>query len=139
MPTSRPRDIADRRSWSKRGCFPMPDSLELFSERGEAGRPEPSLLPRDLPIHPINKQFRYGAISMFMRHPLAATSRVVITATLLMTSLTAFAQFTTSNPSDPKAVETRVDDLVSKMTLDEKIDLIGGDTPFRKHAIERLH
>ncbi len=39
---------------------------------------------------------------------------------------------------DPKAVEARVDALVNKMTLDEKIELIGGDTPFRTHAIERL-
>jgi hypothetical protein len=32
-------------------------------------------------------------------------------------------------------VEKRVNDLVSQMTLDEKIDLIGGDTPFRTHPV----
>ena len=36
------------------------------------------------------------------------------------------------------AVEARVDDLLRRMTTDEKIDLIGGDTPFRTHAIPRL-
>jgi beta-glucosidase len=73
---------------------------------------------------------------MFMRQPLAATSRVMITATLLMTSIVAYGQFTVSNP---QAVDQRVDDLVKKMTLDEKIELIGGDTPFRTHAIPRLN
>jgi beta-glucosidase len=73
---------------------------------------------------------------MFMRQPLAATSRVMITATLLMTSIVAYGQFTVSNP---QAVDKRVDELVQKMTLDEKIELIGGDTPFRTHAIPRLN
>src|ERR1700761_486443 len=41
--------------------------------------------------------------------------------------------------SAPAAVEKRVDDLVSRMTLEEKIELIGGDTPFRTHPIPRLN
>ena len=36
------------------------------------------------------------------------------------------------------AVETRVDGLLKQMTLDEKIDLIGGMNPFRMHGVERL-
>jgi len=46
------------------------------------------------------------------------------------------AQITNDNI---QAIDKRVDDLVSKMTIEEKIDLIGGDTPFRTHAIERLN
>ena len=38
---------------------------------------------------------------------------------------------------DP-AVEKRVDGLLGQMTLDEKIDLIGGKNPFRMHGVERL-
>ena len=38
---------------------------------------------------------------------------------------------------DP-AVEGRVAALLGQMTLDEKIDLIGGQNPFRMHAIPRL-
>ncbi|MDR3726357.1 MAG: glycoside hydrolase family 3 N-terminal domain-containing protein [Terracidiphilus sp.] len=38
---------------------------------------------------------------------------------------------------DP-AVEARVDGLIQKVTLDEKIDLIGGECPFRMHGIPRL-
>ena len=60
----------------------------------------------------------------------------MITATLLMTSIVAYGQFTVSNP---QAVDQRVNDLVKKMTLDEKIELIGGDTPFRTHPIPRLN
>jgi beta-glucosidase len=73
---------------------------------------------------------------MFMRQPLVATSRVMITATLLMTSIVAYGQITVSNR---QAVDQRADDLVKKMTLDEKIELIGGDTPFRTHPIPRLN
>jgi hypothetical protein len=32
-----------------------------------------------------------------------------------------------------------VNDLLERMTTDEKIDLISGDTPFRTHAIARLN
>ena len=39
---------------------------------------------------------------------------------------------------DP-AVEARVTSLLKQMTLDEKIDLIGGMNPFRMHPVERLH
>ncbi|MGI4829416.1 MAG: glycoside hydrolase family 3 protein [Janthinobacterium lividum] len=39
---------------------------------------------------------------------------------------------------DP-AVEQRVNGLLGQMTLDEKIDLIGGQNPFRMHGVERLH
>lgn len=38
---------------------------------------------------------------------------------------------------DP-AVEQRVSGLLAQMTLDEKIDLIGGQNPFRMHGIPRL-
>ena len=40
--------------------------------------------------------------------------------------------------SDRAANENRVNALLARMTLDEKIDLIGGDTPFRTHALPRL-
>ena len=40
--------------------------------------------------------------------------------------------------ADP-AVERRIDDLLQQMTLDEKIDLIGGRNPFRMHGIPRLN
>ena len=36
-------------------------------------------------------------------------------------------------------MEARVNDLLERMTTDEKIDLISGDTPFRTHAIARLN
>ena len=42
-----------------------------------------------------------------------------------------------SRELDP-AVEKRVDGLLGKMTIDEKIDLIGGKNPFRMHGVERL-
>lgn len=48
----------------------------------------------------------------------------------------AYAQFPAS---DSAAVERRVDGLLAKMTLEEKIDLISGDTPFRTHSIPRLN
>lgn len=73
---------------------------------------------------------------MLIRHRLAITSRVIVPGTLLAASVISSAQFVGNNP---QAVEKRVDDLVSKMTLEEKIDLIGGDTPFRTHAIPRLN
>jgi beta-glucosidase len=40
---------------------------------------------------------------------------------------------------DDPAIEARVNDLLARMTTNEKIDLIGGDTPFRTHAIPRLN
>jgi beta-glucosidase len=72
---------------------------------------------------------------MPMYHPNAITSRI-LAAALLSTSVFASAQFVGNNP---QAVEKRVDDLLAKMTLDEKIDLISGDTPFRTHTIPRLN
>jgi beta-glucosidase len=71
-----------------------------------------------------------------MRNLQVITCRVLVAITLLSTSLLASAQFVGNNP---EAVEKRVDDLLAKMTLDEKIDLISGDTPFRTHAIPRLN
>jgi beta-glucosidase len=60
----------------------------------------------------------------------------MITAAMLITSIVAYGQITSSNR---QAVDQRADDLVKKMTLDEKIELIGGDTPFRTHPIPRLN
>src|ERR1700722_4365925 len=72
---------------------------------------------------------------MFMRKCPAPTNRAIVVGALLLTSLPSFAQFIGNNP---QAVDKRVNDLLAKMTLDEKIDLIGGDTPFRTHAVPRL-
>jgi beta-glucosidase len=73
---------------------------------------------------------------MFKPFTTIARMRVMITATFLMTSVGAYAQF---NVSNMQTVDQRVDELVKKMTLEEKIDLIGGETPFRTHAIPRLN
>jgi len=70
-----------------------------------------------------------------MRHTIAVT-RFTIAATLLLTTAFSSAQFVGNNP---QAVDKRVDDLLAKMTLEEKIELIGGDTPFRTHPIPRLN
>jgi|HubBroStandDraft_1064217.scaffolds.fasta_scaffold01507_10 beta-glucosidase len=55
---------------------------------------------------------------------------------VLAASISASGQFV---GNDPAAVDERVDKLVAAMTLDEKIDLISGDTPFRTHPVTRLH
>ena len=73
---------------------------------------------------------------MFKIHRLNASRSLLFSGVLLATSVVCSAQFVGNNP---QAVEKRVDDLLAKMTLEEKIDLIGGDTPFRTHAIPRLH
>src|ERR1700677_2581394 len=73
---------------------------------------------------------------MLMRNLQVITCRVLVAITLLSTSLLASAQFVGNNP---EAVEKRVDDLLAEMTLDEKIDLISGDTPFRTHPVPRLN
>jgi beta-glucosidase len=73
---------------------------------------------------------------MLIHRCLAVTCRTIATGAILATSLFSSAQFVGSNP---QAVEKRVDDLVANMTLDEKIDLISGDTPFRTHPIPRLN
>ncbi|WP_353064137.1 hypothetical protein RBB77_00005, partial [Tunturibacter psychrotolerans] len=70
-----------------------------------------------------------------MRKRPALTYRAIVVGALFLTSLHSFAQFVGNNP---QAVDKRVNDLLAKMTLDEKIDLIGGDTPFRTHAVPRL-
>jgi beta-glucosidase len=71
---------------------------------------------------------------MLMRS-FSATCRTIAAGAILTASLSCSAQFV---GHDRRAVDQRVDDLVAKMTLDEKIDLIGGDTPFRTHPIPRL-
>jgi len=73
---------------------------------------------------------------MFMRNRPFFAYRAIAVATLFLAGLSSSAQFVGSNP---QAVDKRVDDLLAKMTLEEKIDLIGGDTPFRTHAIPRLN
>ncbi len=62
--------------------------------------------------------------------------RSIFAGLLVAANLTGSAQFV---GHDPQGVDKRVDDLVSKMTVEEKIELIGGDTPFRTHAIPRLN
>jgi beta-glucosidase len=71
-----------------------------------------------------------------MCHPNAIICRLLVAVAFLSTSGLLSAQFV---GNDPQAVEKRVDDLLAKMTLEEKIDLIGGDTPFRTHPIPRLN
>lgn len=71
-----------------------------------------------------------------MCRPNAIICRLLVAVAFLSTSLFVSPQFVGNNP---QAVEKRVDDLLAKMTLDEKIDLIGGDTPFRTHPIPRLN
>ncbi|WP_433984097.1 glycoside hydrolase family 3 N-terminal domain-containing protein [Tunturiibacter empetritectus] len=70
-----------------------------------------------------------------MRNRPFFTCSAIVVGALFLTSLSSSAQFVGNNP---QAVDKRVDDLLAKMTLDEKIDLIGGDTPFRTHSIPRL-
>ncbi|WP_158941739.1 glycoside hydrolase family 3 C-terminal domain-containing protein [Granulicella sp. S190] len=70
-----------------------------------------------------------------MRNRPAFARNTILAGTFLLASLSGFAQFVGNNP---QAVDKRVDDLLAKMTLDEKIDLIGGDTPFRTHPVARL-
>lgn len=40
---------------------------------------------------------------------------------------------------DSAAIEHRVDEILSKMTQEEKLELLSGDTPFRTHPIPRLN
>ena len=65
-----------------------------------------------------------------------AIIRNTVIAALAATSLFSSAQSTGNNS---KAVEARVNGLIAEMTLDEKIELISGDTPFRTHPIPRLN
>jgi beta-glucosidase len=62
--------------------------------------------------------------------------RTILAFSILLTSLQASAQFV---GNDSAGVEKRVNHLLSEMTLDEKIDLISGDTPFRTHPVLRLN
>jgi beta-glucosidase len=71
-----------------------------------------------------------------MRRTINVICRMIVAVLLLSASRYCSAQFV---GNDPQAVEKRVDDLLAKMTVEEKIDLIGGDTPFRTHAIPRLN
>jgi beta-glucosidase len=71
-----------------------------------------------------------------MCHPKDVTCRLLVAVAFLSTSVFVSAQFVGNNP---QGVEKRVDDLLAKMTLEEKIDLISGDTPFRTHPIPRLN
>jgi beta-glucosidase len=61
--------------------------------------------------------------------------RFVLTLALVANPQFGFAQLGGNNAS---AVEKRVDGLLSQMTLEEKLDLLGGETPFRTHPIARL-
>ena len=72
---------------------------------------------------------------MLMNRTLAIIRYTVIAA-LAATSLFSSAQSTGNNS---KALEARVNGLIAEMTLDEKIELISGDTPFRTHPIPRLN
>ncbi len=72
---------------------------------------------------------------MLMNRTLAIIRYTVIAA-LAATNLFSSAQSTGNNS---KAVEARVNGLIAEMTLDEKIELISGDTPFRTHPIPRLN
>ncbi len=73
---------------------------------------------------------------MPLRRSLALTCRTIVAVFLLSSPVASYAQFV---GNDPQAAERRADDLVSKMTLEEKVELIGGDTPFRTHPIPRLN
>ncbi len=70
--------------------------------------------------------------------PCSAKQRSFAAATFCFahscSTLDASAQFKGNSSAD----DARVNQLVSQMTLDEKIDLLSGDTPFRTHPIPRL-
>jgi beta-glucosidase len=61
---------------------------------------------------------------------------IFIFIAVFVTTITTAGQFV---GKDPAAVEQRVDKLVAAMTVEEKIDLISGDTPFRTHPVPRLN
>src|SRR5580658_11300958 len=60
----------------------------------------------------------------------------VLGSALLATGIQASGQFV---GNDSVAVDKHVNRLIGEMTLDEKIDLISGDTPFRTHPVPRLN
>ncbi|MGB8917007.1 MAG: glycoside hydrolase family 3 C-terminal domain-containing protein [Candidatus Sulfotelmatobacter sp.] len=67
--------------------------------------------------------------------PVSVVCRKILACWLLLAGIHASAQFVGNNSV---AVDRRVNQLVSAMTLEEKIDLISGDTPFRTHPVPRL-
>jgi beta-glucosidase len=67
---------------------------------------------------------------------ISAVCRTALACALLLTCAHASAQFVGNNS---EAADKRVNELVSEMTLDEKIDLISGDTPFRTRPVPRLN
>jgi len=72
---------------------------------------------------------------MSIRGSLTVARHTITAGAIFSVSLFSSAQLVGNSP---QAVEKRVDDLVAKMTLEEKIDLISGDTPFRTYPISRL-
>lgn len=65
--------------------------------------------------------------------------RVLIAiATLFVCTLSVFAQNTARYKDATAPVETRIQDLLSKMTLEEKIDMLGGVEGFYIRPNERL-
>src|ERR1700751_3321905 len=73
---------------------------------------------------------------MSLSRSLAVTCRTIAAGVLLSISAASLAQFV---GNDPQAAEKRADDFVSKMTIEEKIELLGGGTPSRPHPIPRLN
>src|SRR5437762_6901063 len=63
--------------------------------------------------------------------------RYLLTAALLAIAPNLLAADVFKDPSQP--VEARVDDLFSKLTLEEKIDMLGGINGFDIRPIERLN
>ena len=66
---------------------------------------------------------------------LAAIRRGLSAAVVFLLAIPASAQ--TIDYSAPQ-IDQRVDGILGKMTLDEKIDMLSGDTPFRTHSVSRL-
>jgi beta-glucosidase len=73
-----------------------------------------------------------GALFFAMSYICRFACRVVVACLFFSLTVDGSAQAVDTR------VDTRVEALLAKMTLEEKIDLIGGETPFRTHAIERL-
>jgi beta-glucosidase len=67
--------------------------------------------------------------------PLAALCCSLAGASVLLLGQPVSAQ--TINYSAP-GIEQRVEGILGKMTVDEKIDMLSGDTPFRTHSVARL-
>jgi beta-glucosidase len=67
-------------------------------------------------------------------NPIPCVRRSLLVGALLLASISTFTQFVAN---DAGAVDKRVNELVGAMTLDEKIDLLSGGTPFRTHQVPR--